>query len=620
MFKNIKAKLLVSLTGLVVVLVAIFIVKDYVARKGDVLKFKTPIFEIYFNSVGELLKEVEPEVLVEEAFYLKRKKGFDFSIIGSEGSGFKTLATTNAMNISSENMEILRRVLQIGEIETHRARRDGRDELTFYGRVDDAMGKTLGIVVVPFDISADISRLRMSLLINIGLGLLIIGIYTGVLYFVVNRSVNLPIKNMYDTVRDICIEGDLTKRISMQKLNCSEIRNCKFTDCPAYGKISSCWQEIGSNAPGEIQCRCLTSGEFKSCIACPVAQSVLQGEMDKMAAWINTFVTRVLRIVRDVFEHSETLSSASTELSELAGQMSAGAEETSTQSNAVASAAEEMSASINAIASAAEEMSVNIQSVSSSAEQMSQNMNAVATAIEEMSISIRDVTGSAKEGSDIASRAMEMSNSASETMNLLGKAAKEIGEVTEVIKRIAGQTNLLALNATIEAASAGEAGKGFAVVANEIKELANQSSHAAENIASQIEGVQVNTEEAIKVIGGISDIINKIHESSVVITKSVEQQTVSANEISGNIQQASTGTNNIASSIAEIANGANDMAKSAAEAAKAVNEVSSSIQGVSQAAGDSSSGAHQVDSSASQLAKITIQIKEMLGKFKVEIA
>ncbi len=620
MFKDIKTKLLVSLTGLVLVLVTVFIVKDYVGRKGDILKYKTPIFELYFKSVAEILKEVQPESWVEEANYLQRKQGIDFSIIGFEGASFKMLATTNDMNISSENMEILRRVLQMGKTEAQRTRKDGREVLTFFNRVDDVMGKSLGIVAMPFDISADVSSLRNSLFINIGLGLLILFIYAGVLYFVVNRSVNRPIKSMYDTVRDICIEGDLTKRIAMQKRNCSEIRNCKFTDCPAYGKISSCWQEIGSNAPGEIQCRCITSGEFKSCIACPVAQSVLQGEMDKMAAWINTFVTRVLRIVRDVFQHSDTLSNSSTDLSELAGQMSAGAEQTSTQSNAVASATEEMSASINAIASAAEEMSVNIQSVSSSAEQMSQNMNAVATAIEEMSISINDVTGSAKEGSAIAAKAMEMSDSATETMNLLGRAAKEIGEVTEVIKRIAGQTNLLALNATIEAASAGEAGKGFAVVANEIKELANQSSHAAENIASQIEGVQVNTEEAINVIGGISDIINKIHESSVVITKSVEQQTVSANEISGNVQQANTGTNNIASSIAEIANGANDMAKSAAEAAKAVNEVSASIQGVSEAAGHSSAGAQQVDSSAAKLAKITIQIKEMLGKFKVETA
>ena len=112
---------------------------------------------------------------------------------------------------------------------------------------------------------------------------------------------------------------------------------------------------------------------------------------------------------------------------------------------------------------------------------------------------------------------MQMSQSATDTMNVLGKAAKDIGEVTALIKRIAEQTNLLALNATIEAASAGDAGKGFAVVANEIKELASQSAQAAEDIARRIEGAQSNTEEAVRVISGISDVIDSINESSAVI-------------------------------------------------------------------------------------------------------
>ena len=79
------------------------------------------------------------------------------------------------------------------------------------------------------------------------------------------------------------------------------------------------------------------------------------------------------------------------------------------------------------------------------------------------------MAGGTQEDSDIAEKAMEMSDSPSETMDVLSKAAKEIGEVTNLIKRIAAQTNLMALNAIIEAASAGDAGKGFAVVAKPIK-------------------------------------------------------------------------------------------------------------------------------------------------------
>jgi methyl-accepting chemotaxis protein len=326
-----------------------------------------------------------------------------------------------------------------------------------------------------------------------------------------------------------------------------------------------------------------------------------------------SFTTPIKQIIDQIALAEQEITS----LSGISHQLTTGAKQTSTQSNAIAATTEEMSTNINTIATAAEQMNVNVQSVSSSAEQMSQNMNAVAATIEEMSVAIGDVAESAKNGLGITGKAMAMSDSATGTMNLLGKAAKEIGDVTAVIKRVAEQTNLLALNASIEAASAGPAGRGFAIVAREIKELANQSSQAAENITRRIEDVQTNTVKAVNVIGDILTIIKKINESAEVITHSVEQQTVSANEISGNVQQASNGTNIIASSIAEIATCTDDMAKNAAEAAQGVNAALENIRDVSKVAEDSNLGARQVDATAAQLAKIAAQIQEMTTKFNV---
>jgi len=288
---------------------------------------------------------------------------------------------------------------------------------------------------------------------------------------------------------------------------------------------------------------------------------VLAAAMDKLAESLST-------TMRKIQENSGVLASSSEELSAVSNQLVSNSEEMTTQSTTVASTTEQMSANINNIASASEQMSVNANGVASASEQMSQNMNAVSSAVEEMAVSIGDITKNAQDARSISNSATDMAKNATTTMDQLGKAAKEIGKVTDVIKRIAEQTNLLALNATIEAASAGEAGKGFAVVANEIKELANQSAQAAGDIAARIEGMQGNATDAIKVIGDVAQIIDKIGQSVKVITLSVEQQTKATNDISSNVLQASSGAKNIAHSIAEVAKGATDMSKNSGEAAK----------------------------------------------------
>jgi methyl-accepting chemotaxis protein len=342
-----------------------------------------------------------------------------------------------------------------------------------------------------------------------------------------------------------------------------------------------------------------------------------RNELSHICARVNKVSEELGAMLKEIVTNGQTLAAAALQLLSLSREMSASADRTLGQSNAVASSTEQMSANINAIASASEQMSSNVQGVSSTSEEMSHNVNTVASSIEEMSAALAHVAKEAKEGSDIAGKAADMSRSALDTMDVLGTAAKDIGEVTNLIKRIAEQTNLLALNATIEAASAGDAGRGFAVVANEIKELANQSAQAAEDIAKRIEGAQQHTDEAVTVIGDISGIIKKMNETSLVITESVEQQKTIANEIASNVHQASTGTNNIAASIAEIAKGTDDMAKSAGEAATGVNDVSSNIHEVSLAASDSNAAAQQVSTASNELAKMAGHIRKLVGRFKL---
>lgn len=109
-------------------------------------------------------------------------------------------------------------------------------------------------------------------------------------------------------------------------------------------------------------------------------------------------------------------------------------------------------------------------------------------------------------------------------VNEMSEAASTIGDVIDLIHKIADQTNLLALNAAIEAARAGEAGRGFAVVASEVKNLATQTSEATGNIREQINLVTATIQETIGGVQSTSDFIKQINEISADVVKDVDDQ------------------------------------------------------------------------------------------------
>ena len=236
------------------------------------------------------------------------------------------------------------------------------------------------------------------------------------------------------------------------------------------------------------------------------------------------------------------------------------------------SASGNMNKNINTIASATEEISVNVQNISDISNQLSSNIDTIYGSIENMTSSIGNVGDTAKKGAHISNKAVKMSEKAGQAMNSLGDSANEIGQVTEVIKKISDKTSLLALNAHIEAASAGDAGKGFAVVANEIKDFAQQSTRAAEDITCKITSMQENTKEAVGVIQQVIDIISSINISTEKIFSELSNQVHTANDITRNIDQAKTRARDIAFSMMEIAQGTTEVSKSVGIAARGMVE------------------------------------------------
>ncbi|MGY1785555.1 methyl-accepting chemotaxis protein [Geodermatophilus sp. SYSU D00698] len=242
--------------------------------------------------------------------------------------------------------------------------------------------------------------------------------------------------------------------------------------------------------------------------------------------------------------------------------------------DAVAASSEELSASSAQISASAEETSAQSGVVAGAAEEVSRNVQTVAAGAEQMGASIREIATNAAEASAVAARAVTAAETTTATVAKLGDSSAEIGNVVKVITSIAEQTNLLALNATIEAARAGEAGKGFAVVANEVKELAQETAKATEDIARRVQAIQGDTTAAVAAIGEISQIVAQISDRQTTIASAVEEQTATTNEMSRSVSEAAQGSGQIADNISGVSAAADSTTQALTQTRTAVDELS----------------------------------------------
>src|SRR5260370_11641222 len=158
-----------------------------------------------------------------------------------------------------------------------------------------------------------------------------------------------------------------------------------------------------------------------------------------------------------------------------------------------------------------------------------------------MTASVGEMAKNASEAAQVAVLAVRKTKAANETMSRLDKSSEEIGSVVKLITSIEQQTNLLCMNATIEAARAGAAGKGFAVVANEVKDLANETAKATEQITQKIQAIQQDTTKSVEALTEISGVIARMNDISATIASAVEEQTATTNEIARNVTEAARG-------------------------------------------------------------------------------
>jgi len=230
----------------------------------------------------------------------------------------------------------------------------------------------------------------------------------------------------------------------------------------------------------------------------------------------------------------------------------------------VAAAAAEMREASAAMAQLAGETGARSETADQSAAAAAAGIQSIVAATEQLAGSVRDVAARVDVASSTAGAAVREAAEADRIMRALIAAADQIGAIVGLITAIAGQTNLLALNATIEAARAGEAGKGFAVVASEVKNLANQTAKATDEIGAKISEMQGSTQSAVAAIGAISATIRRISDESGAIAAAVREQEAGTRSIARNIEAAAVGAEAASAGVRQVRSASNEAFDTAA--------------------------------------------------------
>ncbi|WP_152188639.1 methyl-accepting chemotaxis protein [Georgenia satyanarayanai] len=284
-------------------------------------------------------------------------------------------------------------------------------------------------------------------------------------------------------------------------------------------------------------------------------------EIGALATVFNRFVGNVATLVREIGETATTSSAAAQELSVITAEMTRQSSDAAQQAGAAAAAAE----------------------------QVSSNVQTVAAASEQMGASIHEIARSASEASNAGRTAVTSTAAANATISRLGESSTAVGEVVALINSIAQQTNLLALNATIEAARAGEAGKGFAVVAGEVKELAQGTARATDEITARITQIQSDVDTAVSAISTTTDVIGQVNDHQGSIAGAVEEQSATTTAMSSSVAEAAVGATTIADNVRSIADNAQGTVESI----------------------------DQIRASADELARTSEHLDALVGRFQV---
>ncbi|MGE5432983.1 MAG: methyl-accepting chemotaxis protein [Syntrophomonadaceae bacterium] len=299
-------------------------------------------------------------------------------------------------------------------------------------------------------------------------------------------------------------------------------------------------------------------------------------EIGKLFEGFNNSVEHISKLVTNIQNAVQAAAATSSELSSSSEEMAAGVQEQSQQTGKVAASVAEIADSIN-------KSSEYASRAAESSRLASERANDGAGQVLLTKQGMEKIASSAKETAVVISS--------------LTKKTDQIGEIVQVIDDIADQTNLLALNAAIEAARAGEQGRGFAVVADEVRKLAERTTKATKEIAETIKAIQLEAQAA---------------DSSMDKAENAVEEGIRLSEkVSGAFSQIIEANENVLGLVSQLAGSSKEQSDSASMIIQNI-EVMTSISA------QSASGTEQIAHASIDLNRLTLNLQELISKFKIE--
>lgn len=326
-------------------------------------------------------------------------------------------------------------------------------------------------------------------------------------------------------------------------------------------------------------------------------------ELGTLAQAFNTMRENLNQVILQVRDKSISLAGAAEELN------------ASTDQNT--SATEQISTSVQEVAMSMDNQNSSISKSSILAQEMAESINQIALSSDEVSSTATNAKSAVTEGNNALGTTItqmeyikQNTHELSSNIEGLGKLSEQISNIVDVITDISEQTNLLALNAAIEAARAGEHGKGFAVVADEVRKLAEQSSHSAEQIKDVIGTIQTETINTVK----------SMETATAEVEKGIDianNAGLSFKNITGYVDTISNQIMRITTEIKEISSATEQFNNTFQEVALIGNTISDETQNVSASTQQQLASMEEIAGSAASLTTVAEELHQLVENFKL---